>query len=171
LPIMVAAGLAVGVCGGLILVLGTGKSDAATNVAGPSGEEGAGGMDAGAPDGLTEVAEVPVDAAPAKPAVKKVTLSFEVDPGAAKITVDGEEIEGDTYELELKDGETRKVTIAAEAKGYKSKTMKQTISDDETIEIELQKEKTQTRSSGGSRKGSRRGGSKGGPKKGGLIDL
>ena len=152
LPIIVAGGLAVGVFGGLMIVRGTGSSGAATGApkvdagsipvvirGGPST-----GHDAGvappkppprAPDAAVAVAPMPVDAAP--PEIARAVITFDVKPTGAAITVDGEPVEGTTYECELgKDG-AKKVDIRASARGYFNKALSHTITGDEVVRIRL----------------------------------
>jgi hypothetical protein len=151
---MVAAGLAVGVCGGLVLVLGTGESDAA------SGKAEAVGEDAGAgPSADEQVAAVipdaavpppPPDAAP-EPTTKKITIRFEVEPSDAEatVTVDSTAITDGIYTVELEREGSKTVTIEAKASGYKPFKKKHTITDDDMVPIKLDKRPSRT---GGSRR-------------------
>lgn len=177
LPIMVAAGLAVGVCGGLVLVLGTGESDAASDKKSEVPEV-SDKQDGDKPDDGKEVAAVtpdaavpppPPDAAP-EPKTRKVTITFDVEPSDAKVTVDGKEIAGKSYTIELEREQTKKVEIVAKASGHKIFKEERTIDGDDTIDIEL--EKRSTRSSGSSRRNSGNRGNSGGNRgSGGLIDF
>lgn len=156
LPVIVAAGLAVGVCGGLIMVLGTGESKAAsqpeaTTEDKEAGQEGGGSGEATTPTG-TEVATVtPTNPEPPKPPpndgpspglkVQNATIKFTVEPAEAKamVTVDGKLVDSDTYVTELEPGKTKKVEIMAQATGYKPQTREYTIKGDDTVAFTLEK--------------------------------
>ena len=179
LPVMVAAGLAVGVCGGLVLVLGTGSSDAATEKKAEvdtEKEEAAEKPDppkdlSGGDKKTDETAEKKSD----EPKKVEVAVDFELSPKDASITVDGEEISGSSYTLELEEGKTKKVKIAASAPNHESTEMDYEISKNDTVKIALTKQKkkvasakkttTKKRTTKKKTKKKRRKGS------GGLIDL
>lgn len=166
LPIMVAAGLAVGVCGGLVVVLGTGESDAATNEPEVTGSKTGGTPDAGVevaattPDAAPE--PPPPDAAPEPPPIKKITVKFDVEPSNATVTVDGEEIEDNAYTVELEPDKSKTVKIVAKASGYKTFKDERTIDGDDTVEIKLDKRSSGRRNTGRRTGGGRRTGSGGG---------
>lgn len=169
LPVIAGVGLAVGVCLGLLMVRGTGKSDAAT-----PGKTAAAAIDAGvvatvtedagpspavAADAAVEVA-VAIDAAPPQPAVRTVVVELDVLPQGAAVTANGDAVTGERYELELPEGDRKKVTFRATAQGYITKSMSKTITDDMTVKIRLPKR----RSGGGNSSNRRRDND-------GLIDL
>lgn len=183
LPIVAGVGMAVGVFGGLMIIFGTGNSDAASDDTKPvvatlvsDGGAGATGDDpqAGvALDGGTAGDMAAAAAADAAPASKSVVLAFEVEPADARITVDGEEVEGDSFTLELDPGQKKRVKVEAQSDGYRSwsKTIAVTSDTDEkTVTIELDKianrKPVKKKRTGG---GGRRTNPRGGP--GGLIDL
>jgi hypothetical protein len=165
LPIMVAAGLAVGVCGGLVLVLGTGESDAASKpeVKGEGGK----GSDTGTP-GEEQVAVLPPDAAvpppppdaAPEPRTRKVTIRFDVEPPEAEVTVDSEAITDGTFAIELEREESRTVALEAKASGYKPFKGKHTITGNDVVPIKL--EKRASRTSGTRRTNDSRSGDSGG---------
>lgn len=184
-PVVVSAGLAVGVFCGLLFGVGTGKDAAVAapasgnNVkkdgeAEPMPEPGA------APKGLGATAAQPVppkntgsaagsgsavvaaagsgagSAAPtvgagsgsAKPAVeekKVIKLTFKPKPEAAaevaKISIDGEEIDGLTTEIPF---DTKSIKIEVKASGYKTFTRKQDIVPGEEMAIEFEMSKKST---------------------------
>jgi hypothetical protein len=160
LPIAVGAGLAVGVFLGLILIRGTDPAGA---------EDGLAAADAGvaAPmDAAVATAKLP-DAAPA-PVIdaahepRKALLTFDVGPGridGIKLTVDGQEVSGDRFEIELGDEERREVEIVARAPRYRSFRDKVEVSADRTIDIKMR------RRGGGRPSGSTT------TRPGGIIDL
>lgn len=184
LPIMVAAGLAVGVCGGLVLVLGTGSSDAATEKktvaeGDSSGDDKPDSTDK--PDGAGNSGETPSIAGtdpkpdetpevkePEKPKPAKITIDFEVDPEDAEISVDDDDVKDGAYTVELEPGQTKKVTIKAKASGYRNYSKEYEIAKNDTVKIELKKRSSSSSGSSGSSSSSRRKPKK---PKGSLIDL
>jgi hypothetical protein len=173
LPIMVAAGLAVGVCGGLVLVLGTGESDAASKkpvvpaVSDETKDKGTSGDEQVAvvtPDAA--VPPPPPDAAP-EPRTRKVTIRFDVEPAEAEVSVDGKAITDGTYTIELEREETRTVAIEAKASGYKTFKSEHTIAGNDEIPVKLEKRSSRT---GGSRRNDNRS-TNPGRDTGGRIDL
>ena len=163
LPVIAGIGLAVGVCLGLLMVRGTGKSDAATppkttveEIDADAGAVAAATPDA-APepavtaDAAVEAAIVP-DAAPAAPAVRTVVVELDVLPKEAEVTVDGEVIEGERYEIELAEGDKKKVKFKATAEGYVSRGATKTITEDTTVKLRLPKKRGGGTSGGGGRR-------------------
>jgi hypothetical protein len=169
LPIMVAAGLAVGVCGGLVLVLGTGESDAASKkpaVTGKDKDKGTSGDEQVAvvtPDAA--VPPPPPDAAP-EPRTRKVMIRFEVEPPEAELSVDGKAITDGAYMIELEREETKTVAIEAKASGYKPFKGEHTIAGNAVVPVTLEK---RARSSGSRRNENRS--TNPGRDTGGRIDL
>lgn len=149
LPIMVAAGLAVGVCGGLLLVVGTPSSDAATDEKvekeSPDGDKTAETPDkkvaADEADAKPEDKSDALDKKPEEPKVEAFTLSFDVDPASAKISVDGEALSSDSFKGELPAGESKKVAIEISASGYETQTVNHTITKTELLTYSLKKKK------------------------------
>jgi hypothetical protein len=161
LPVAVGAGLAVGVFLGLILIRGTDPAGA---------EDGLAGVDAGVAasmDAAVATAKRP-DAAPApvpidaSPEPRKAVLTFDVSPGSIdgiKLTVDGQEVSGDRFEIELGDEQRREVEIGASAPRYRRFRDKVEVSADRTVEIKMRR-RGGGRPSGGST-----------TRPGGIIDL
>ncbi|GAB4559199.1 MAG: hypothetical protein Tsb0020_04820 [Haliangiales bacterium] len=165
LPIVVGAGVALGVFGGLMLIRGpssAGPDDGQPEILEPAGEDTAGAGDtpegdnvgdnvgddiaaAGSSDAGVEMVAVTFDAAPevVEPTVTPVSLSFDVTPDDAEIEIDGEPLSDDgRFEIELTEGERASVEVVAKATGYKaySKQVKLSPEDgDKTIEIKLEK--------------------------------
>jgi hypothetical protein len=208
-PVVVSAGLAVGVFCGLLFGLGTGdevqaaggpaeKKFVSTTI--PGTEDPAATTPSVVPpksviDGTTPTptptpatgsagsAVTPATGSAGgatitapEPAIKAAKLKIELKPDAiaatAKITVDGNEVTGGTYDVTLGDATKKQVKVVVKASGYKH--VEQTVEleeGDTTLKVELVK-----RSSGGGLKrppppgGS---GKQGGGKKdgGGLIDI
>ncbi|WP_428262966.1 hypothetical protein [Haliangium sp.] len=191
LPIIVGFGVAVGVFGGLMIIRGTGPSNASEDLPEltgvDDGDQGqgttAGGdepavaaADAGAAEVVAEAASF--DAAPPEPELRVVTVRFDVKPGDAVVEVDGEEVDGDSYELELQPGEGKTLEVVATADGYRDYSETVTLGVDDkkkTVAIRLDKVKPQPatrrppRRGSGRRQGSGRRGS--GRNSGALIDL
>lgn len=156
LPIIVGVGVAVGVFGGLMIIRGTGSSNAAGNdpqvleAVDDTDKEGEGTAPVlGPPDaGAAEVvATATVDAAPAqvtppKPEKRTVTLRFDVTPKNADIEVDGKPVEDGALTLELDPDQRKQVEIVVEADGYEKWTKKvavSTTSDEQAVAVELEK--------------------------------
>lgn len=180
-PVVVSAGLAVGVFCGLLFGLGTdsGEATAAPSTGNnvkakdkdevpeafaptqsPAGKPATPGKPA---DGSATVAvgsgsdaAGSGSAGSATPAVVKTKLTIEVSPEAAakvaKISIDGKEIEGNA--LELEDKEKRTVKIVVKASGYREAKLEKEIepAKAETYTIEIPLTK---KSSGGGNAGSR----------------
>jgi hypothetical protein len=164
-PVIVSAGLAVGVFCGLLFGLGTGKDDANAAVAPKKGSVMS--DDPSAPEGLGATAALPVppkngaavavapppapatgsgSAAAVEPTIKTIKLTVNVKPEAAakdaKITVDGKDITGNITELP---SDTKKVKVAVTSNGFQKQEASVDVSGDKTdIDIELLK-----KSSGG----------------------
>ena len=158
LPIAVAAGLAMGVFAGLVVVRGTGGSDdgaaRTTSAAGAGathrhpGDAGAGTVvpaatsDAGArltQAGLADAAPAapPPDAAPPPPA--RARVSFTVDPEGATITADGKPVKGGALDVALGPDGTATVNLTVRAHGYHSLHKSYTVRGDRAIRLELHK--------------------------------
>ncbi|ACY16063.1 hypothetical protein [Haliangium ochraceum] len=117
-------------------------------VTGDGDEAVAGASDAGveAGDDTVAIAEASIDAAPAAPEMREVSLVFDVTPASATVLVAGSPIEDGVYTVELEEGESREVKVEAKAKGYRnwSKTVALASDDDEKkIAVELDEIKTQ----------------------------
>jgi hypothetical protein len=160
-PVIVSAGLAVGVFCGLLFGLGTGKEEANAAPApkkgsvmsdDPSAPEGLGATPAlpVPPKGGSAVAVAPAPPPPTpaavEPTIKTIKLTVNVKPEAAakdaKITVDGKEITGNMTELP---SETKKVKVAVSAAGYQTREASVDVSGEKTdIDMDLLK-----KSSGG----------------------
>jgi len=160
-PVIVSAGLAVGVFCGLLFGLGTGKEEAAAAPApkkgsimsdDPSAPEGLGATPAlpVPPKGGSAVAVAPPPPppppAPVEPTIKTIKLTVNVKPeGAAKdakITVDGKEITGNVTELPA---DTKKVKVSVASTGYVTREASVDVSGDKTdVDMDLLK-----KSSGG----------------------
>ena len=210
-PVVVSAGLAIGVFCGLLFGLGTGGDEAKAQtttetkkdqgssaetpgvlVAKPSTEvpkpiidgSGSGGSaDAGSAAvaagsaGSADAGSAAGSAAAAPKSVKLIiALKPEAAAQAAKITVDGKDVEA-TSDIELGDAPKKKVSIYIKANGFKDYTYEGEIEagKDTKFEFEMQK-KPVIRPSGGNLPRPETGGGKkptGGGKKpgGGLIDI
>ena len=199
-PVVVSAGLAVGVFCGLLFGLGTELAEATTapstgnNVKpkdkdevpeafapNPSPTAGKTVAVAKPADGSAAAAGSGSDAAgsgSAVPAVLKTKITIQVSPeGAAKvakITIDDKEITGNSTELEVGD-KKKMMKIVVKASGYREAKLEKEVDPKvETYEIEMPMSK---KSSGSSNSGSRPtvpgGGKKPTGKKpgGGLIDI
>jgi hypothetical protein len=153
LPILVSAGLAVGVFTGLMVAVGDGKKGEPVG----GGTTAAAAIDAGG--GATATVTAPIDAATATPdagttvatsatpdagaakptpAIKKATLSFEPTPADAQIFVDGKQIDGTSYEVELS-GDKVEVEVVAKADGFKQFSKKISLRGDTTLPIKMSK--------------------------------
>lgn len=172
-PIVVSAGLAVGVFCGLLFGVGTGKettaeaSPSASNVKKVEEDKAApAGVGATSTVGATKPATPPATpdagsgagsgsatvAATTTPTVKeekKIKLTVRVKPEAAasiaKISVDGAEIQGMAADLP---GDKKTVKVEVKASGYRTAEKKlDLVGDEMTLEIELSKKS----SSGGVR--------------------
>lgn len=165
-PVVVSAGLAVGVFCGLLFGVGTGKKEAAaaapsasnvkkeaeTNVATTpppvttttppptTPTTPAAGSGAGSGSATAVAATTPTTTAPVK-VEKKVKLIVNIKPEAAasvaKITVDGAAIEGMSTDII---GDKKQVKVEVKAAGYRSAEKKlDLVGDEMTLEIELSK--------------------------------
>nr|MBP6632959.1 PEGA domain-containing protein [Kofleriaceae bacterium] len=200
-PVVVSAGLAVGVFVGLLFGVGTGKAEDGDEPVASAGSGSGSGSDqgtaaagdpanldrlrsGGAPD--ARVVDAGIDAVPAvdaatldaAPTVVTATLTFDVVPADAVVTIDGVAVSGGTSAVELAAGK-KVIKLVAKADGYRSYEKTLTVAGDETIAIKL------PRRSGGSSGGGKSGGGKTGGGKtgggktggggrddgGGLIDL
>ncbi len=159
LPIIVGVGVAVGVFGGLMIIRGTGGSDAVAGndpqVLEPvngSADQGGEAQGLGQPDPPEVVAAVAVDAAPAqvtppKPEKRTVTLRFEVAPKNATVEVDGKAVKNGALALELDADERKEVEVVVEAEGYEPWTKKLAVSttdEEQAVAVELEKVQRQT---------------------------
>ena len=174
--------MAVGVFGGLMIIFGTSSSDAASDESQPVvtaqvTDAGAGAMESDpqageAQEGETAggvVAAAVADAAP--PAPKSVVLAFDVEPADARITVDGEDVDGDSFTIELDPGQKKRVKVEAKSNGYRSWSRSISVTtdtDEKTVSIDLDKIVRRP----AKKERSRRGGHRKKPRgPGGLIDL
>jgi hypothetical protein len=151
-PIVVSAGLAVGVFAGLLFGVGTGEVSAAAprRIAADGSvipvfevgteefsgtERVAAVIDAGPPPVID--AGPPVDAAPA---IKLARVTFEIQPpgASAKITIDGKEVEGGAAEFDITAG-PKTVEVIIKAPGFRDYKKKIEITEDETQTVELAK--------------------------------
>jgi hypothetical protein len=162
-PVIVSAGLAVGVFCGLLFGVGTGKDDAHAATSKSKKDGSATKEDMTAPEGLGATAALPPppkvgsgsamgsgsaaivaatgsgSAAKAEPTIKTVKLIVLVKPENAakdvKITVDGKDITGDTAELPA---EQKTAKISLHANGFHSLDKTIDLSGDETkVELEM----------------------------------
>jgi hypothetical protein len=186
-PVVVSAGLAVGVFCGLLFGLGTDKEEAsasttasngvkstnddssataptpdkpktdkpadkpktdkpadkpttpaagsATPAAGSATQTAAAGSNAGA-GSATQAGSA---SAPAK-SVAKLTFDIKPDPGPqAKITVDGKDVTGTTFEVDLGTEKTKTVKVAITAPGFHSYEQKVDVKGETTVSVELAK--------------------------------
>ncbi len=162
-PVVVSAGLAVGVFCGLVLGLGTGDKAVASPPPGKplSAEPTPAPRSTSAPTVKPTVA--PADDRPAKveAVANKAKIIVELEPysiaASAKISVDGNEIIGSEIALDLGEAKKREVTLLIKAPGYKDHEQKVEVEGDTTLKIEMIK-----RASGGNPSG---GGATGGPKR------
>jgi hypothetical protein len=163
-PVVVSAGLAVGVFCGLLFGLGTAKHSAAAPQKASNGAKqaddsftpeslanpnvkleknapkaGAGSAVAGAGSNGSDSAA----AGSAEPAIKTTKLVVELKPDTAaqgaKVLVDGKEITGTTAEIPLDPGETKKeVRVVVKAQGYKEIEQKIELEGESTtLKLEL----------------------------------
>jgi hypothetical protein len=155
-PIVVSAGLAVGVFCGLLFGVGTGKENAAVSKGNNVKHEEESKPDPGAaPQGLGATAAAPVapkqvtpppapaqpPPQPAKPEEKKVKLTVQIKPEAAakdaKISIDGQEITGNSTEVPA---DKKTVKVEVKANGYRSAEKKiDLVGDELTLDIEMSK--------------------------------
>ena len=162
-PVIVSAGLAVGVFCGLLFGLGTGKDDA--NAAPAKAKAGVMSDDSAAPEGLGATAAMPAppknappapapavapppapaqgsgSATAAAPTIKTVKLTVAVKPEAAskdaKIVVDGKEITGTSVDLPA---EKKSVKVSVTSNGFHSWDKTIDLSGDETsLDVEMLK--------------------------------
>ena len=153
-PIVVSAGLAVGVFCGLLFGVGTGDVSAGPSKGNNVKKEEEGKVDPnGAPKGLGATATVtpkappPPPPAPAppppKPKLVKVIVTIEPEAAAkvAKISVDGQEITGNSTDIPP---EKKNVKIEVKAPGFKSTEQKVDIleGDEMTLKVEMAKKPT-----------------------------
>jgi hypothetical protein len=155
-PVVVSAGLAVGVFAGLLFGLGTGEDEAHAgrrigSGSGPiapvidiSTEEYDGtekakpvalAPDAGPPDAA------PVTPAVVEPAIKIARLTLViVPPGVStKVTVDGNPVDGEV-EIDITAG-TKTVDLVVKAAGFRDFKKKIPVYGDDTLTIELSKQR------------------------------
>ena len=166
-PVVVSAGLAVGVFCGLLFGVGTGKSEA--KAAPPSAsnvkkDDDKASADKAAPEGLGATSSQPVKPAagsgttvaattptptpptptpptPSVPDVKKMKLTIKIKPDAAAegatVKIDGTEITGMTTEIPL---DKKTVKVEVKSNGYRSGEKKLDVTEgDITLEMELSK--------------------------------
>ena len=169
-PVVVSAGLAVGVFCGLMFGVGTGKEQPAvapstgTN-ARPSSTEpevivpttatidpnmvglatkGGGTVDAGTGSAAVAAAGTDASDAPASPPTT-AKLMVEITPEAvaatAKITVDGKPVSGFAYDIDLEGAPKKDVEVVIKAAGYKPIEQKVTVDHDTTLKLELIKQR------------------------------
>lgn len=181
-PIVVSAGLAVGVFFALVATVGVKRPSSGMEVAADASSASA---DAGTVDAASIDAPAPIDAPPdAAPAGDGdfAILRFVTIPPEATVTVDGKEVSEATTKVPLVGGKAV-ILLKVTADGYLDLKRDLTIRGDETLEIELGKRErgggdrrngsSSDRDQGGSKgNGSKSNGSKGsGSNQGGLIDL
>jgi hypothetical protein len=160
-PVIVSAGLAVGVFCGLLFGLGTGKEEANAATAKP--KAGVMSDDSAAPEGLGATSALPApsktapapapapapaagsgsagSATAAAPTIKTVKLTVNVKPDAAskdaKIVVDGKEITGTSVDLPA---EKKSVKVSVTSNGFHSYEKTIDLSGDETsFDVEMLK--------------------------------
>jgi hypothetical protein len=166
-PVIVSAGLAVGVFCGLLFGLGTGKDEASAATSAPK-KGSVMSDDSAAPEGLGATAAMPAppkggapavappapppaagsgSAVAAAPTIKTVKLTLKITPEAAakdaKVVVDGKEITGTSVDLPA---EKKSVKVSVTSKDFHTFDKQVDLSGDETtLEAEMLK-----RSTGGS---------------------
>ena len=186
-PVVVSAGLAVGVFCGLLFGLGTGKhSDAApqkvSNNAKRDDDNGftpeslanpnvkipdKNAPKAGSNAGSNAVAKGSGDtAASAEPAIKPTKLTVEIKPETAaqgaKVLVDGKPIEGMSTDIALDPGTTKKtVKVLVKANGFKDVEQEVDV-EGESVTVKLEISKGRSSSSNASSQGSTPSGGDGG---------
>lgn len=173
-PVVVSAGLAVGVFAGLLFGVGTGEVAAQSRRVGPNGEIltfDVGTEEYEGPDKVALAADAgpvtPDAAAPdapavdAAPAIKLAHVSFSVTPAGtvAKITVDGKPVEGD-LEVDITGG-AKTVEVVAKAAGFRDFKKKITVDKDGAQTIDLVKRPVVPSNGNGGRR----------PENGGKIDI
>src|SRR4029079_3601937 len=93
-------------------------------------------IDAGAASGGADAAQAVVvtpDAAVPAAAKAKVVLTFKVVPAMpTEITVDGEKVDGDTFEVELEGG-SKTVKVVAKANGFRTLEAEVLLTQDTTV--------------------------------------
>lgn len=155
-PVVVSAGLAVGVFAGLLFGLGTGEVAAQSRRIGPNGEiltfdvgteeyEGPDKValtpDAGpvTPDGGVLTATPDAGVVDAAPTIKLAHVTFTVTPPGtvAKITADGKPVEGE-LEVDITGG-AKDIEIVAKAAGFRDFKKKITVDKDGAQTIDLVK--------------------------------
>ena len=150
-PIVVSAGLAVGVFCGLLFGVGTGnvsagpskgnnvKKEEEGKVAPNAAPQGLGATSTVTPKAPPPPPPAPVQAPP-KPKVVKVIVTIEPEAAAkvAKISVDGQEITGNSTDIPA---EKKKVKVEVKAQGFKStdQTIELLDDDEMTLKIEMAK--------------------------------
>lgn len=128
-PVVVSAGLAIGVFCGLLFGLGTKRATAAeppktadTKVAAADPSAGSGAPTPAPTPSTPPPAATPPPAEPAAPAKELTKLVVEIKPdeaaAVAKVYVDGAELSGTTTDIETGAG-TKKVKVAVKATGFK----------------------------------------------------
>jgi hypothetical protein len=146
-PVVMAAGLAVGTFCGLLFGVGTGggataagNDGAGAAIAIDAGTVAAAAVDAAPPPPPVDAAVAIVADAAAEPAVAvKVVLTFKVVPAVpVEITVDGEKVVGMTHELTVEDG-ARTVKIVAKARGFRTHEKEFAVTKDMVVAIALKK--------------------------------
>lgn len=150
-PVVMAAGLAVGTFCGLLFGVGTGDGSSSAGAAPGSNGGAAVAIDAGAavaiavdaappaPPVDAAAAAVIADAAAAPAVAVKIVLTFKVVPPVpTEITVDGEKVVGTTHEVTVEDG-ARTVKIVAKAKGFRTHEKEFAVSKDMVVPIALKK--------------------------------
>lgn len=165
-PVVVSAGLAVGVFCGLLFGLGTGDKDVqaapstGTNAVAKTGDpdspppppetkidqsmvglankvDPAAGSGSGSAAGSGS-AQPTIPEAPVKPKLT-VELSPPEVAATAKITVDGKPLEGMIYEVDLAGADKKEVRVVVKAKDYKEIEQKVVVDNDMTLKLELLK--------------------------------
>ncbi len=158
-PVIVSAGLAVGVFAGLLFGVGTGEVVASSGRRVGSGSAELPSFDVGTEEyeGKDKVALIdaappdapPVDAAPVEPTIKLARLTFTVNPAGtpAKITIDGKAVEG-TAEIDVTAG-AKNVEVVVKAPGFKDFKKKMSITEDEEQTIDMVKKPVYVPNTGG----------------------
>lgn len=184
-PVVVSAGLAVGVFAGLLFGLGTGepayaarkitvsKTPAPTidvfteeydDTEKPPAVAAGSGSDAGSAAGsgsdAGSAAGSGAGSGSAEPAVKMARLTFVVKPpgATAKITVDGKPVEGE-LEIDVTKG-AKELELIVKAPGFRDFKKTISVTEDESIDVELVKRGGGSSSGGTSSGGGRRPGPK-----------
>jgi hypothetical protein len=142
-PVVVSAGLAVGVFAGLLFGLGTGDDVAHAGRTIKAGSGSGEAFDIGIDEFEGKDVALPPDAGPIDapavvvPTTKIARLTFEIEPpGAkAKITLNGKDVESEA-EIDITDG-AKSVELVVKARGFIDYKEQVSVDGDDTVKIKL----------------------------------